>query len=401
METPRLVVGAAMRALPPSPPTPQLRRRRLPHPRGGAHFLPFARAARPALLTRCSYSSKGNSNSRGKPRRESSGTVRLDVEESSDQGTKLANDQRKGDIRELFIQAQQSILYLNKQRLLVMEELKKLQDENEMLLQEIEVLEMEVQGVPLEALQSSRFCELLLRIDTMVISGMINMQEASDLREKVVNNRNIIQSTFSDIHHKANTELLSELRLFLRKPIEKPLHVVHICSELEPIASCGSLSTYVAGVSCAVQGKGNLVEVIMPKYTSINTDGIHGLRKAEAEYESYFGGIWHKNRIWTGTSSGVGLILIEPTQLTYFNRDMLRGYPDDFERFSYFSRASLDYIVKSGKKPDVLHIHNWETAIVAPLFWDIFAHQGLENTRILLTCQDLDSQVNIQYNSFN
>jgi hypothetical protein len=46
------------------------------------------------------------------------------------------------------------------------------------------------------------------------------MQEASDLREKVVNNRSIIQSTFSEIHHKTNTELLSELRLFLRKPIE-------------------------------------------------------------------------------------------------------------------------------------------------------------------------------------
>lgn len=46
-----------------------------------------------------------------------------------------------------------------------------------------------------------------------------------------------------------------------------------------------------------------------------------------------------------------------------------------FFSFSYFSRASLDYIVKSGKQPDILHIHNWETAIVAPLFWDIFAHQ--------------------------
>ena len=118
------------------------------------------------------------------------------------QGTNLANDQRKGDIRELFSQAQRSnycpfplfkcsfmswstplrlmcfslfqrltqlwirftsvcgflinwsnnlcvtdILYLNKQRLLAMEELKKLQDENELLLQEIEVLEKEVQGV--------------------------------------------------------------------------------------------------------------------------------------------------------------------------------------------------------------------------------------------------------------
>jgi len=75
-------------------------------------------------------------------------------------------------------------------------------------------------GIPLEAAQSSSFSELLLRIDTMVISGMISMVEASDLREKVVTNRSIIQSAFSDIHHKPNTELLSELRLFLHKPIE-------------------------------------------------------------------------------------------------------------------------------------------------------------------------------------
>jgi hypothetical protein len=75
-------------------------------------------------------------------------------------------------------------------------------------------------GIPLEAAQSSSFSELLLRIDTMVISGMISMTEASDLREKLVTNRSIIQSTFSDIHHKPNTELLSELQLFLRKPIE-------------------------------------------------------------------------------------------------------------------------------------------------------------------------------------
>lgn len=54
METPCLVVGAASRA---PPPTPRFRRRRLPRPRGGAHCFPFARAARPALLTRCSYSS--------------------------------------------------------------------------------------------------------------------------------------------------------------------------------------------------------------------------------------------------------------------------------------------------------------------------------------------------------
>lgn len=54
----------------------------------------------------------------------------------------------------------------------------------------------------------------------MTISGMVGMTEASDLRKKVIDNRYMIHSVFSDIHHKQDTELLSELRLFLRKPAE-------------------------------------------------------------------------------------------------------------------------------------------------------------------------------------
>ncbi|KAF0933460.1 hypothetical protein E2562_018555 [Oryza meyeriana var. granulata] len=387
----------ALRAPPRAPPPPPLRRCTLPRsPRGGADRLVFSREPRLAPLARCCCSREGEGNARSKPHREGSNSIRLsrlNVQANNDQETYLADEQQKGvDIWELFSEAQRNILYLNKQRLLAMEELKKLQDQNESLLQDIEVLETGRQGISIVIAEQSRFCELLLRIDTMAISGMVGMTEASDLRNKVIGNRYMVHSVFSDIHHKQDTELLSELRLFLRKPVEKPLHVVHICSEMDPIASCGSLATYVTGLSSTLQRKGNLVEVILPKYAGINEDGIHCLRKAEADYESYFGGRWHKNRIWTGISSGVSLTLIEPVQLSYFDRDMLRGYPDDFERFSYFSRASLDYIVKSGKQPDILHVHNWETAIVGPLFWDIFAHQGLGNTRILLTCQDLNSQ---------
>lgn len=52
---------------------------------------------------------------------------------------------------------------------------------------------------------------------------------------------------------------------------------------------------------------------------------------------------------------GVGVTLIEPLDhSSFFSREMIYGYPDDFERFSYFCRASLDYIVKCGKQPDIL-----------------------------------------------
>ena len=71
------------------------------------------------------------------------------------------------------------------------------------------------------------------------------------------------------------------------------------------------------------------------------------------------------------------LLLIYPLLIyaTVGNHFFLMDYVIGAFRFSYFSRASLDYIVKSGKQPDVIHIHNWETAIVGPLFWDVFVKQ--------------------------
>lgn len=42
---------------------------------------------------------------------------------------------------------------------------------------------------------------------------------------------------------------------------------MHICTEMAPVVSVGSLASYVTGLSCALQRKGNLVEVILPKYT--------------------------------------------------------------------------------------------------------------------------------------
>ncbi|XP_066315639.1 uncharacterized protein [Miscanthus floridulus] len=163
METPRLIVGAASLA---PPPTPRFRGRCLLRPRDGVHCFPFARAARPTLLTRCSYYSfrEGNDDSRGC------------WEFCSWTSKQIAI--RHG---ELFSLAQRNILYINKQWLMAMEELKKLQHENNLLLEEIQVLETEMQGIPLEAAQSSSFSELLLQID--------------DLREKVVTNRSIWYSS--------------------------------------------------------------------------------------------------------------------------------------------------------------------------------------------------------------
>ncbi|XP_028074869.1 probable starch synthase 4, chloroplastic/amyloplastic isoform X4 [Camellia sinensis] len=285
----------------------------------------------------------------------------LEGQDNSDMSESMRSipEKKHTDIWQLFREAQQNILYLNKQRMMAMEELDNMKREKKVLLDRIKQLEIKKQLSTRKDKLSIR-SELLLRLDSMVLTGMIGTGEASDLRKMIMDSKVTVADNFSDILHKRDAELLAELCQFSDKSKKKGLHIVHICTEMAPVISVGSLASYVTGLSRALQRKGHSVEVILPKYATLNLDEVQGLREIEAEFYSYFNGQLHVNRIWTG--------------------------------FTYFSRASLDYIVKSGKQPDVLHIHNWQTAIVGPLFWDVFVKQGLGSTRILLTCQDFDSQ---------
>ncbi|XP_021632907.1 probable starch synthase 4, chloroplastic/amyloplastic isoform X2 [Manihot esculenta] len=270
-------------------------------------------------------------------------------------------------IWQLFKEAQRNILYLNNQRLLAVEELKKANQEKQLLLDRIEQLEAEKQA------------------------GF--GKESSNLRKAIMSSKSSVADISFDNLQKSDAELLSELRNFSYGSKKSGFHIIHICTEMAPVIEVGSLASYVTGLSCALLKAGHLPEVILPKYASLNLNEIQGLREIEAEFYSYFEGQLHGNKIWTGVVNGIGVTFIQPLYYSsFFNREKVYGYSDDFERFAYFSRASLDYITKSGKQPDVLHTHNWETAIVGPLFWDIFAKQGLGGTRILLTCHGFESQ---------
>lgn len=37
---------------------------------------------------------------------------------------------------------------------------------------------------------------------------------------------------------------------------------------------------------------------------------------------------------------------------------------DDIERFMFFSRAALEFMLMVNKQPDVVHLHDWQSAAV-------------------------------------
>lgn len=65
---------------------------------------------------------------------------------------------------------------------------------------------------------------------------------------------------------------------------------------------------------------------------------------------------------------GLPVYFIEPLHpAKYFWRGQFYSEPDDFKRFTYFCRAALEFILQSGKRPDIIHSHDWQTAVVVTI----------------------------------
>jgi len=66
-------------------------------------------------------------------------------------------------------------------------------------------------------------------------------------------------------------------------------------------------------------------------------------------------------------------------------------YPDNAERFIFFSRAALS--VASQLQPDIIHLHDWQASMAAVYMKSIYkTHKALAKAKVLLTIHNLGYQ---------
>ncbi|XP_039009101.1 probable starch synthase 4, chloroplastic/amyloplastic isoform X2 [Hibiscus syriacus] len=234
---------------------------------------------------------------------------------------------------------------------------------------------------------------LLLTIDGWVLEKKISNSDAKLLRELVWKKDRRICDAYIACKEKNEREVVSTFLRLTSSQASSGLHVVHIAAEMAPVAKVGGLGDVVTGLGKTLQKKGHLVEIVLPKYDCIQYDGILNLRVLDVTVESYFDGKLFQNKIWVGTVEGLPVYFIEPHHPNkFFWRGQYYGEHDDFKRFSYFSRAALELLLQAGKKPDIIHCHDWQTAFVAPLYWELYAPKGLNSARICFTCHNFEYQ---------
>src|ERR1700722_9975238 len=135
------------------------------------------------------------------------------------------------------------------------------------------------------------------------------------------------------------------------------MHIIHVATELAPMAKVGGLGDVLYGLSKALVKKQKNIEIIIPKYDCIDYSQLKHLKVELRELLCTEGSKQINNTIWSCELENLKVLLLETHHpLDYFNREKIYGCPDAVERFTYFCRATLEYLLQTKRAPEIIHL---------------------------------------------
>ena len=169
------------------------------------------------------------------------------------------------------------------------------------------------------------------------------------------------------------------------------LKVLIVGSEISPFAKSGGLGDVIGSLPLALKELGVDVRVVFPKYKTIDEQFLKNISYVDS-FVLTLG--------WRNQSVSIHQIDAEyPTYLIendyYFSRDGLYGYGDDYERFAFFSKASIEFLNNIHFKPDVIHFNDWQTGLGPVYLRDSYSKfYFFRDIKTLFTVHNLQYQGN-------
>lgn len=171
------------------------------------------------------------------------------------------------------------------------------------------------------------------------------------------------------------------------------MYIVQVASECAPVIKAGGLGDVVYGLSRELEIRGHCVELILPMYDCMRYDQIWGLHEAYRDlWVPWYGGAIHCN-VFCGWVHGRLCFFIQPNSGdNFFNRGTYYGCKDDNMRFAFFSKAALEFLLRSNKRPDIIHCHDWQTGLIPVMLYEIYKYHGMEYQRVCYTIHNFKHQ---------
>ena len=166
------------------------------------------------------------------------------------------------------------------------------------------------------------------------------------------------------------------------------MKILFVASEALPYSKTGGLADVVEGLPKALSEMGHDVAVFLPRYrgNKITSTIISSLTIPQGDALRF-------PALAEGAPvAGVRYYFLDDPE--YFDREGIYGtqygdYGDNAERFAEFSRAAIEF-TKRVWLPDVLHCHDWQSALVPVLLRTQYANDpNVRSLPVVLTIHNV------------
>ncbi|MGA3171704.1 MAG: glycogen synthase GlgA [Chthoniobacteraceae bacterium] len=142
-------------------------------------------------------------------------------------------------------------------------------------------------------------------------------------------------------------------------------------SEMAPLARTGGLGDVLEGLPAELQRRGHEVSVVLPYYKAIRENTALGAEPTGVTMTIEVGARQLEAQILEAQAPNETQIFFVRRD-DFFDREEIYGteghaYDDNAERFIFFSKATVELARRVIPAPDIVHVHDWQTAL-APVF---------------------------------
>jgi starch synthase len=137
------------------------------------------------------------------------------------------------------------------------------------------------------------------------------------------------------------------------------MKILFVCSEVSPLVKVGGLADVTGSLPKVLRALGHDVRVLIPQYGSIDT--LHfPLTAVKTGLPISLSGESQSVNLNRTQVDGTPIYLLENQE--YFGTKEV--YSNDLERFFFFSRAAFATLPEMDWQPDIVHCHDWLTALL-------------------------------------
>ncbi len=176
---------------------------------------------------------------------------------------------------------------------------------------------------------------------------------------------------------------------------EQKLKICLASSELAPFAKTGGLADVCGALSAYMHDAGHEMRVLVPRYSSIDTDGVDVVPVSGLQNLSIRIGPWD-------IPYSIDAVTMPRTDLTiyllrcpgmYDRAGIYTQDGDEHLRFLLLSRVAIEMCQRTQFAPDIFHCNDWQTAMIPLYLRTIYAWDKLfARTRTVLTIHNIGYQ---------